>query len=232
MAIEDFTGYTEVDTGDDITVTASKCTATNLPENMGSYVRKNFGANYFSGDFKHDFTFKWTSASADGVYIGVYAVSDDYQSLVDMDGNNKGLRIIVIADIVGSEYLELKDYATGNGANDGWAGTITQGTTFYMTLMRVGTTATLNVYSDSARTSLVISLHIHDVVDKYSTVYPIVCMNHTGGGNTSTYEFSNLNLNLITGDLHLLLGLGHDGARIPHLDNGIGLQRHPRSRVH
>jgi len=40
----------------------------------------------------------------------------------------------------------------------------------------------------------------------------------------------------IAGNLHLLLGLGsggvQGGARIPHLDMGIGMKRHPRSRVH
>jgi hypothetical protein len=53
MAYEDFTTYTEVDSGDDIDVTASRITFTTITENAVSWVVKDKEANHFSTDFSH-----------------------------------------------------------------------------------------------------------------------------------------------------------------------------------
>ena len=58
MATEDFTTFTEVDGGADITVTTSKIDVVTQPNNVANYVyeSKSVGTANFDWDFEHNVT--------------------------------------------------------------------------------------------------------------------------------------------------------------------------------
>lgn len=56
-ATEDFTAWTETDTGGYLAVSESSVVATNVPRDAICYVYKNYGASYWNGDFSVNFQF-------------------------------------------------------------------------------------------------------------------------------------------------------------------------------
>ena len=156
MATEDFTTYTEVDPNTHITKTASKITWAGLSAVEDAYVYKDFGVNYFNGDFTHLITAKLTAATADGrAYL--WALTN---AVNDMKG---------IED-AGDSYLAIFLYGTGSAynlyieeCNSGSIGqdssVILLNTIYYLKIVRdesVGTYGTFYcyIYSDEARTTL------------------------------------------------------------------------------
>jgi len=108
-AREDFTTYTETDPGADIAKTANTITLTNFDgRNTDSCVYYDYGVNYFSADFTHQFSFvrdsytgvlghyMWMMANAvddaqgidtaNGDFIGVKCVSNDLQLAICENG--------------------------------------------------------------------------------------------------------------------------------------------------
>lgn len=73
-AYEDFTTYTEVDPNSRITKNSTQVSFTAIPQNEDSYVYKDFGANYFDGDFTHSFDFKMSAGN--GYFPMAYALTN------------------------------------------------------------------------------------------------------------------------------------------------------------
>ena len=93
MVYEDFLTYTEVDAGDDITVTANYITVADMIRNVTSYVKKDYGSNQF-GDFEHKYTATLilTDNQASGIIwmLSANNATNTYQNALD---NNESMGV-------------------------------------------------------------------------------------------------------------------------------------------
>ena len=66
MAIEDFTGYTEVDPLSHVTVTASKIDFAGITRSEDTYVYDNKGVDFFGTTYEHQYDFILTDSTLTG----------------------------------------------------------------------------------------------------------------------------------------------------------------------
>jgi len=156
MATEDFTTYTEVDPNSHITKTASKITWAGLSAVEDAYVYKDYGANYFSGDFTHLITVKLTAATEDGraYFWALTNAVDDMKGIDDAGGSY--LAVFFIKEPV-NYTIYIEECNSGSISQD--SSIISLNTPYYLKIVRdesVGTYGTLYcyIYSDEARTTL------------------------------------------------------------------------------
>lgn len=150
MATQDFTTYTLVNPNGTLSATTSRMTATNATDQEVAYGYKSFGSGFFTGNFTHTFAFQATLLTDNGLVMWAMANSlgtehdlRDVGSEIDCEFYDNG---------VGDYRIGL--YETISGGHQFGAGiVISLNTTYYVTITRVGTTLTLNVYSDSGRTT-------------------------------------------------------------------------------
>ena len=91
MATEDLTTYTEVDAGNDITVTIPKADVVAMPCNVVSYVSGDKGVGHF-GDFEHQFTVHLGTATADVAHAVFWALTNGAHTVAAMAGDDRGGR--------------------------------------------------------------------------------------------------------------------------------------------
>ncbi len=197
MADENFTTYTEVDPNSKITVIASKVSWSDLrSRNVDAYVYKDFGVNFFSGNFSINLTYRqisgsgqtaagqcWTLANLVDDAQGIAVASGDYLSIVCSVGvaaNNKTIQLEELDG--GTKHVSAADFD------------VTEGTDYYLTVSRdeaVGTygTLTLKVYTDSARTTLVDTqtITLHSSKKDFRYLYGLQSRN-TGDGGTVEWD--------------------------------------------
>jgi hypothetical protein len=140
MAIEDFTTYTEVDPGDDITIIPTKISWDDLNSRGGgsSYVCRDKGAAYFDGDFSHRFILQRISAVTGATpyhWLLANAVND-FQTMKVADEDMAGIRIYYSGGPSGGIYLNLIE--DGEQLQDGWSGSgyPPAGIDYYITVNR------------------------------------------------------------------------------------------------
>ncbi|HUV85217.1 MAG TPA: hypothetical protein VMV86_05860 [Methanosarcinales archaeon] len=156
MAYEVFTApnYTEVDEGDDITVTSSKVQWVNMNRNVTSYVYKDFGAGHF-GDLEHYFTAQFNTSS-DAAHFCWWALGNIVDSLHGYWGTAQ-------PSLLCSGYVEGVNYIfyirSGSSGNLDTAA-ISANTPYYCTVERAGTTMTLKIYTNAEKTALFDTLSI------------------------------------------------------------------------
>lgn len=165
MATEDFTTYTEVDPGSQVAITSTRITFTDLAQNLDTYVYKDKGVNFFSGDLEHFLVVKGTVVSGGQDYVWALTnVINDWTGIADANESALGIEIF---DQSGNINFIIRELDSGTEYNSG-ALALTSGTVYYLKVVRdeaVGTYGTiyLYVYSDSARTNLLgsksITLH-------------------------------------------------------------------------
>ena len=157
MATENFTGYTEVDTGADLTVTASKADANDVLGNVDCYLYKDFTANHFDAldidyeiyieDPVVDLGFGGPGlANAVGTPGGTadWAATDIFAATFHHSNGNVYFRLMKGDDSGEDDYIVSKD------------------TLYYCTLSRAAgnDTVSLLIYSNSARTTLLDTLSV------------------------------------------------------------------------
>lgn len=157
---EDFTEYTVVDEDNDFTIIERKITWSSLRRDASSWIVYDFGENYFT-DFQINFTIKFSDIEAgDGSVRDINCVMflSDFagtfaDQLVDGDMLTVMPRQITLLDNI---YIyQIKQIENGevtvtkNGINQ-W-GLVKH----YCIFERIGTTITIRVYSDEARTNLI-----------------------------------------------------------------------------
>ncbi len=186
MVVENFTTYTEVDEGGDISRTAPRITVTSMKVSRSSWVIKSYGAGYFD-DFEIEFTIRTTDVSS-------------------ASSSNRGLGLVGFSNSVG-DYATCKNgdlfalYMTENGSsNDQWVigfiqfsggvlrfkqktGRALGLVTRYFTMSKSGADGVLRIYTDSARTSLEDTIALTGIDDAYRYVYGIMCYDGTGDVN-------------------------------------------------
>jgi len=161
---EDFTTYIEQDANYHIAATELEITFENLDCNEDAWVRKDFGIDFFSGNFAHQLMVKATGHDDAGM-AGVWAMTnilDDLKGIEDASGDF--LSLIMLYDTGASAYkLRLRECDSGTLYDDDY--TIAVDTEYYLTIHRdetVGSFGTLYcyVYSDAERTDLIDTLAI------------------------------------------------------------------------
>lgn len=183
---EDLTTFTLVNTNPDsvYTVTPSTVTAIDIciGEQYDSYLQKNYGTNYFSGDFE----VQWESTLLAPYYtansfagmVG-FAVSDLTTNLYEMlgiylgvsqnTGSLDGNSIHYWQHLLGTDTVKPGMFTSSVGSESYITGLT--GYTYYYTYERSGTTVTLSAYSDEARTNLVgYRTHGGVTVEPYSCI--------------------------------------------------------------
>ena len=193
MAIENLTTYTEVDSGSDITITAPSASFDTMFQNANSYVYKDFGAGNF-GDFEIEFEAEIISATSDGGgnngAVVLCCVSNQVGTWPVWDSNSDGLFIDTY--YLSTQY-HTRIYDQSNNNNDEyiWPVSVSIPLT-YFTFKRNGTTLTCEIYSDSARTTLIDTLTVTCETGTKRYLYALGSRNSgstaTITGNTQNFE--------------------------------------------
>ena len=155
MAIENLTTYTAVGSAGVFTLDTSAATFTAMRRDAVSYAYYDFGAGYF-GNFDIDFEFEITAGTTIGLAV-LCAVSNTLGTFEDQIVANDG----IIANAYqnnGDLQIQMQDRSTG--IFDAYADGGTTSNLLYCTFIRNGTALTLDIYSNSGRTSLVDTLSI------------------------------------------------------------------------
>ncbi len=186
--IQDFTTYTEVDTGAKLTVTASRITAANMLRNEDCYVYKDFGASYFDG-LKIYFEIYNSSTAADQ---GIGGLGLTQTTINDLNAwATPDIRISAYS--VTPPTLNLARGATTTDTSIGLA----DNTLYYCTLSRAagGDVVTLDIYSDASRTTLVDTLSVSGFgTNKFRYLYGMASHNSATNIRWDGYV-QNLDLN-------------------------------------
>lgn len=86
--LEDYTTYTEVDAGGDITVGANLLTVSSMSRSVDSWVVSDKDAGHFSGDFTHLLRTQSQSASSAGGRAGVWAIANAVEEIITLLGGD------------------------------------------------------------------------------------------------------------------------------------------------
>ncbi|MFA4972100.1 MAG: hypothetical protein WC683_05770 [bacterium] len=147
MAYQDLTTYTAVDPNGDLTVTSARVAVDTQVRNTIAYVAKDFGAGHFD-DYAHEFEFAWDSASDIQGQTVLWGVTDAPGGLVGMTSgfgvtayDNNDAPFVRLWEFVADVYSDLINLVSG--------------TTYYARVVKSGTTATMSVFSNAARTTQV-----------------------------------------------------------------------------
>jgi len=188
---EDFTAYTESDTGTYLTVIAGRITAVAIPQTGDSRVYADFGTRPLS-DFTHTFDVRLTAADVNAKMAvwGVSTIGDSY--IVNWSGFD--FIFVALSAKVGPVYhLTIDSRQEGTAVGDEIA--IALATTYYCTVRKIGTSATLYVYSDSDRLTLLGEITVAVAyAGSYSYVYGFVGWGASAGAEAMSGYVENLNL--------------------------------------
>ena len=199
---EDFTTYSEVDSGTDITVTSSRVTWDTMTKAAQSWVALDKGEDQFSGNFTHEFEVYVSAFSGSGATAFVWALADSanyFQAIDDASGSEFGIQIY--GGEVGDERLVLVE-VDGGTFYSATQINIALSTLYYVTVWRntaVGTYGTLYlaVYTDESKETQVgstQSLTLQSSLKQFDYVYGLSSSGKTGTITTTAYV-QNLNLN-------------------------------------
>jgi len=192
MAIENLTTYTEVDSAGDITVSTSAATFDTMALNAISYVWKDHGVDYF-GAFEVQFEFEITNTSTTGAQSLLFALTNTVGTIQDLDDSNDNIFFDVYyngSDIQGfirSDGSVLDTLTVSAGSS------ITS--KVYATVYRLSDQFTVELYSDSGRTSLIDSGTVTATSAKYRYMQVLASREfasaETISGYTQNFEILN-----------------------------------------
>lgn len=231
MALEDFTTYTEVDTGNDRIQKTANHIDHLAYRNESTYLHKDYGAGHF-GDFVHFIDVK---CSMDQAYLhpSIWAVTNDNSSdLQTMYNANEGFLTVIFYKDGSYQYLLLREYKinVGGVTQDSWTAVLTN-TQYYLRIERSGDTLTCGIWTnstdrdnndtgaDSYKAGL--SITLVSAVTTYQHLYAVSSFNtgHTYYGST---DVDNLDLNEVGGEAHYktvteILGLVDTKSRVKEI---------------
>lgn len=198
MAVEDFTTYTEVDPGPHLTVTSTKATIASGNDNNLYALYKDMGADFFD-QLDVDFTIQLDTPVDGDSLLGMAVIN------TASPGTEEGGSLLGTTDLFCCMYWSTTTALWLNRGNFAAAGdqnfSLSTGTPYYCTVTRSagGDTVTLDIYSNSGRTTLIDTLS----VSGYGTVkwqYSYGFMNAEFNGNDRLNGFvENLDYNGLGG---------------------------------
>jgi hypothetical protein len=141
------TSFTEVDSGDDITVTDKKCEFDTMQRVANSYVHKDYGTDYFD-DFEIEFEIELT-ATQNNSLVCVCAVTDSPGTYADHDTSNEGLMAFIYMGGVSNMVIGILNSGSFELSSAENRSTLAKR---YATFKRSGTSTTFTLYTDAERT--------------------------------------------------------------------------------
>ena len=137
MATEDFTTYTEVDPGSDITITEDRVSWDLVPNPVVGYVYDDKGAGHFDGDFEHRFKLYMSSTNTDYYSLtcawGLSTSIGNYKAWLDDSSDAASVRVRRTATL--DYYIQFYLVEAGSSTGDVWDGPAGD-TTYYCTVDR------------------------------------------------------------------------------------------------
>lgn len=198
-ASADFSTWTEVDAGSDLTVTADNVTWVDLPRNIDSYVWEDLGSDNFSGNITINFELEINDHDANS-FMYPLVISDnvdDWKGLDDSGGS--GYAVHFKDNNFGNDEIGLNELDSGTAYQFVIDNLLADNQTYYMTFVRnetVGAFGTiyLYIYDDSARTNLIgtCSIALHTSLKDFRYMQVATTRNDAGG----TQEMSGVIRNL------------------------------------
>ena len=152
----DYTTFTEIDPGNDFTVTQNKITVEELLRGTAGWIYYDYGAGYFSGDFVHQFEYKHTGGNSVGAAC-VWALANAVDGWSDLSSSGDILNVRM-TDISGTIQIQAES-AVGGAKVSTAAISVATGVQYYGEIERdesVGAYGTLylRIYTDAERTVL------------------------------------------------------------------------------
>ncbi|NOY72948.1 MAG: hypothetical protein GXP14_11330, partial [Gammaproteobacteria bacterium] len=203
MALEDLTTYTLVDPASDYTVTVDRVASDTANRDTTAKVYDDKGAAFFNGDFIHQFDSELTSSTtgSSAYWLCNWLMADVVSNYIDI--------VIANGDCLSTFFhgsgttFYLREVDGGVEYQDTW--TFTEGITYYFEVERdetVGTYGTIycRIYSDSARTTLLVTLNValNSSKKDYRYIYTASSPN-TSSGDSATGWAEKYELNIAAG---------------------------------
>lgn len=206
MANEDFTTYTEVDTGNYITETASTITMLLMTYGNACYLYKDYGASHFAGNFRLNIDLNLTAYGAgSGANNSCLSVLSDFLGTEEANRvGNKNQIGIAFGDYASGYPILLEEVNGGNNYYAQAYSPASTATTYYLQIFRdtaVGANGTIYLYvygSSSDRTNGVNLLGSSSIAlqANISYRYAMGVQNYasTGGGTALSGTIANWDL--------------------------------------
>jgi hypothetical protein len=157
---EDFSTYTKVDPNSRFFVDKHQINFTGLPASEAAYLYKDYGANYFSGNFSFNVDVT-VAASIASTVVAVWGLANVLGSVDSLRLSSADEQALIFYQSGSTLTLNLEE--TVGGTPHDVTYNITLNRPYYLTIRRdtsVGTYGTLycDIYSDAARTTLLTTL--------------------------------------------------------------------------
>jgi len=172
---QDYTGYTESDSGGYLTVNSStQITVAAEPNGGPSYVYKDAGAAHY--DFEYDWSFMVhvNVTSASGANLGVWGLSNSLGTRQSVDGLD-----VYLAATGGNVNAYIEEIVSGTIYTSSATSSLALATDYYLVIQITRGTSSvisLSVYSDSGLTTQVgstVTLTLHNAVS-YRYIYGVL----------------------------------------------------------
>ena len=169
----DFTTFTEVDPSSDLTVTTNTIVADTMRRDVSAGVYKDFGENFFSGDFTFEWDFNFQGEVGSYGACSIFALTPVFALTRDnRDTSNTGIDVYISINTGDVIQTFLRDWVTDSADQTDTAYTVPQ--RFWYTLTRVSSTITLKIYTDANRSVLYDTLSISNgAAPAYRYLYPL-----------------------------------------------------------
>ena len=152
---EDLTYFNVIDSDSDITVTANRLDFDSMRRDATAYVFNDYGVGFFT-DFEIEFEFAITNGGYTSQAIFA-AIGNTPGTLSNIDGTRDAVTVFSY-EFGGGARIYLADY--DNYVFDYYQHALSGIGPIYCTLTRSGTTATLAMYTDAAKTTLLDTLSV------------------------------------------------------------------------
>lgn len=191
--------YTDGDSATFLDTHTHSVTVTGMTRDANAYLRKDFGASYFTGDFQQDFTVTINSCSDNGnvgAIMGVWGMSMSARtSIKDMTNNTDGTALYMYCLSNSSQY-KWSLIVNGSATTVEYSDSIPV-ITRYIRMTRTSGALTAKIYSDANYTTLLSTLTPASDTHAYRYYYPVVSYN-TGHTDTTISGIVN-GVNLTSG---------------------------------
>jgi len=186
---EDFTTYTEVDPGDDITKTADRITFTALRTREDTfYVYKDKGVDHFNGNFEHlekHTVSAWGNGAIDGGVLNTWLMANAVGDLLDLRQANANFFSYFhysLLETGWSYYLYLEEHDGASGYEDKYK-------------------------NWNINTVYFVELERDEAVGTYGTLYARICTGNYYGLGGSLVDTLSLTLHTSKKDFRYIYGL-------------------------
>jgi len=176
--LTDFTFWTESDGAGRLSQTIPRSTFTGLRRSDNEvYLSRDFGAAHFS-DFFHEFDLRITAIEVTTRVwrASCYTISKvlgDWVFLRDNNHEALSLHVNNPAELADKFYISIRELKDGVSWATVFATILDTGTTYYFKVSKHGTSLLVEIYSDSARTTLIES-QSHTLQEDYTYRYLMI----------------------------------------------------------